>query len=111
MLIPCGHRVLLVLDKLEETDETFKSAKLAGIEIPKEFREVRLEQNAVDRGVVVSIGSTAFKDFGGEPWCAVGDYIAFARHSGKYITDPGTKEEFVLINDEDIVCVIKGAKT
>ena len=110
MLIPCGHRVLIKLDKLEETDETFKSASNAGIVIPKEFKEFRLEQNAVDKGTIIEIGPTAWKDFGGEPWAVVGDYIAFARHAGKYITDPTDKQEYVLLNDEDIVCVIKGDK-
>lgn len=109
-LVPCGHRILIRHDKLEDIDDTFKAAKQAGIHIPKEFKEVRLEQNAVDKGVVVGIGPTAWKDFGGEPWCAVGDYIAFAKHAGKYIEDPETKEEFVLLNDEDIVCVIKGGE-
>jgi co-chaperonin GroES (HSP10) len=107
-LTPCGHRILIRHDKLEDVDDTFKAAKRAGIEIPKEFKEIRLEQNAVDKGIVIAIGHTAWKDFGGDPWCAVGDYIAFARHAGKYIEDPETKEEFVLLNDEDIVCVIKG---
>lgn len=106
-LIPCGHRVLIRHDKLEDVDDTFRAAKAAGIEIPKEFKEIRLEQNAVDKGMVVSVGPTAWKDFGGTAWCEVGDYIAFAKHAGKYIEDPETKEEFVLLNDEDVVCVIK----
>jgi co-chaperonin GroES (HSP10) len=109
-LIPCGHRILIRHDKLEDVDDTFRAAKAAGIEIPKEFKEIRLEQNAVDKGIVVSIGPTAWQDFGKEPWCAVGDYIAFAKHAGKYIEDPETKEEFVLLNDEDIVCVIRKAE-
>ena len=43
-LIPCGHRVLIRHDQLEDIDETFKAAKSAGIHIPKEFKEIRLEQ-------------------------------------------------------------------
>jgi co-chaperonin GroES (HSP10) len=109
-LIPCGHRILIKHDILEEVDETFKSAKAAGIHLPKEFKEIRLEQNAVDKGTVVGIGPTAWKDFGDTPWCNVGDYIAFAKHAGKYIEDPETKEEFVLLNDEDICAVIKNVK-
>lgn len=105
MLKACGHRILIKLDKLEEVDEVFKSAKAAGIEIV-DGREKRLEQNAVDKGIVVQVGPTAFKDFGGEPWCKVSDYIFFAKHAGKYVTDPYTKEEFVLLNDEDVCLVI-----
>jgi hypothetical protein len=35
----------------------------------------------------------------------IGDYIAYARFAGKALEDPYTQEEFVALNDEDIVCV------
>lgn len=110
MLIPCGHRVLVEHDKLEEKDEVYKSATQFGIVIPENSKEKRLTQNAVDTGIIISIGETAWKDFGDKPWAKVGDYIAFARHAGKYIEDPADKKEYVILNDEDIVCVIKGDK-
>lgn len=101
-----GHRVLVSPFKLEEVDETYKRAKQAGIAL-LDTDESNARQNAVDRGIVVSVGSTAFKDFGGEPWCEVGDFIAFAKYSGKYVEDPFTKERFVILNDEDVVCVFE----
>lgn len=100
-----GHRVLIQPLKIEEVDETFKRAKAAGLYLG-ETDELRREQNAVDKGTVVSIGSTAFKDFGGDPWCAVGDLVAFAKYAGKYIEDPETKEKYLIVNDEDVLSVL-----
>jgi co-chaperonin GroES (HSP10) len=107
MIKPAGHRVLVRPDKLEDTDPVYAAAKKAGIELARKD-DFKREQAAVDQGVVISLGSTAFKDFGGEPWCGEGDYIAYARHAGKYVTDPETKEEFIILNDEDVVAVLKG---
>lgn len=99
-----GHRVLVKPAVLEDIDEAFARAKKAGIEL-LENDEMRREKNAIDKGRVVSIGSTAFKDFGGDPWCAVGDYIAFAKHAGRYVEDPDTKDKYIILNDEDVICV------
>ncbi len=107
MIIPAGHRVLVRQEKYDEHDEVFAKAKSVGIEIVKD-REVRY-QASVDKGVVVSIGSTAWKDFGQEPWAQVGDVVVFAKNAGKTIEDPEDKETpYVVLNDEDIVAVIKG---
>lgn len=107
MIKVVGHRVLVRPFKVEEIDETFKRAKLAGIELLNQD-ELRREQNAVDRGVVVSVGATAFKDFGGDPWCKEGDIIYFAKYAGKYIEDPKTKEKYTILNDDDVVAVYEG---
>lgn len=101
-LIPLGHRLLIKPQKLEEVDDAYKAAKAAGI-ILQESTE-RLQQTAVDKGLVLAIGTTAFKDFGGEPWCKVGDLVAYARYGGKVIKDPDTQEEFLILNDEDLIC-------
>lgn len=106
MIIPKGFRVLVKQAVYEETDEVFKSAKLAGIEIVKD-KQVRY-QESVDIGEVVSIGPTAWEAFGGEPWAAVGDTIVFAKHAGKKVEDPQDKDtHYVVINDEDVIAVIK----
>lgn len=107
MINPCGHRVLVQQHEYDEVDEVFKSAKKAGIEIVKS-QEVRY-QASVDKGVVVAIGQTAWKDFGSEPWAKVGDMVVFAKNAGKVVEDPENKEaHFVVLNDEDVVAVIKG---
>ena len=100
-----GHRVLIKVFDISEADETFKSAKASGIYIP-DSDQLGREQGAVDRGIVVQLGDTAFKDFSEAPWCAVGDEIIFSRYAGKKITDPYTKEVFTCINDEDVLIVI-----
>jgi co-chaperonin GroES (HSP10) len=75
----------------------------------------------LDRGTVVQVGSDAFKAFffnsnphqdssAFEPWCAVGDLIAFAKYSGKFLEDPEDGSKYIVINDEDVVAVLKGVK-
>jgi co-chaperonin GroES (HSP10) len=101
MLVPLGHRLLIKPEKIEDVDDTFRNAKKAGIYVPE--MEARKEQVAVDRGTVVSLGSTAFIDFGGVPWCSVGDKVAYTRYGGKLLKDSdGT--EYIVLNDEDIIC-------
>ena len=106
MIIPTGHRVLINQEKYDETDEVFASARRAGIEIVKD-KGVRY-QESVDKGVVVAVGPTAWKDFGGEPWANVGDTVVFAKHAGKKVEDPEDKDtHYVVLNDEDIVAIVK----
>lgn len=104
-IVPCGHRVVVKTVTLEQHDSVFDSAKKAGLEIV-EFTKDK-ERTGIDKGKVVALGATAFKDFGGDPWCKVGDNVAFARHAGKWVEDPKTKEKFLVLNDEDIVCILK----
>lgn len=108
MIIPILHRILVKQDKLEEKDEHFKSARSAGIVIPDLDGRTR-EQAAIDTGVVVRVGETAFRDFGTTSPIAVGDSVVFARHAGKTIVDPETEEKFVALNDEDIIAKLIGA--
>ena len=106
MIIPVLHRIIVKQDKLEEKDETFKAARNSGIIIPNLDERAR-EQAAIDTGVVVAIGSTAFKDFGAEsPPIKLGDYVVFAKHAGRLITDPDSDEKFVALNDEDVIAIL-----
>ncbi len=111
MIEAIGHRIVLKLEQLVdiEADKTKALAQSAGLVLPDKVKEdldnaAYREQSSVDRGYVVEIGPTAYKDFGGTPWIAVGDYVAFARFSGKIVKDPFGTEEYVVCNDEDIVC-------
>lgn len=113
-----GHRVLVKNQKLEEVDEVYKSAKKAGLAFVEDHDEHRRAQAGLDVGTVIQVGPDAWKAFFHnsnpdgrgtfEPWCVVGDFIAFAKYSGKMIEDPETKEKYVVINDEDVVAVLKG---
>lgn len=101
---PCGHRVLVKPEKVAEVDEVYKSARRAGIELIEDKRE----QEAVVIGTILKIGDTAWKDpsLGGTPWANVGDKVYYAKFSGKEIKIPG-ETPVLIMNDEDIVAVIK----
>ena len=105
MIEPCGHRLVVKPFKQEDVDDVIKSAKKFGIEIVNSNQ--KREDASVDKGVVLAIGPTAWKDFSSEPWCKVGDTILFAKFSPKFVEDPNTKETVGILNDEDVVAVIK----
>jgi len=112
MMIPCGHRLVVKPFKQEEVDEILKKATesgfLAKFQIVNENKE--REDASVDQGVVLSIGPTAWHDFNSLPWCGVGDTILFAKFAGKFVKDPETNENVVILNDEDVIAVVRGAK-
>ena len=98
MLKPVLHRILLKLDNVEEVTES-------GIIISKDL--VKKERKAVEKGVVVAIGETAFKDYGGGAGTlAVGDRVIIAQYSGKEVKDLDDTE-YVVCNDEDILVILK----
>ena len=101
-----GPRVLVRQDRLEEVDAVFASAKRAGIAIADTSKEKRLEQNAVDEGIVVDIGTGCWNPpIGtGEPWCRIGDRVVFAKYAGS-IRKEG-EDIYILLNDEDILGVM-----
>lgn len=107
MIRPLLHRVLVKPDTLE-IDPAFAAAKRAGLVMP-EHSAIKMEENRVDTGVVIAIGSTAFKAFmneGGieELPVKVGDRISFAKYAGKVMMEGETK--YIVLNDEDIVAIV-----
>jgi co-chaperonin GroES (HSP10) len=105
MIVPVLHRILIRQDKLEEADKSYARMKKLDLILP-ENEDRKRAQVGVDRGTVIAIGTTAFKDFGTSSPIKVGDKVAYARFSGKIIPDPQTEEEFVALNDEDIIAVL-----
>ena len=98
MLTPVLHRIILKLDSIEEVTAS-------GIVIPKDL--IEKERKAVEIGTVVSIGETAFKDYGGSiDTIKVGDRVIIAKYSGKEIKDIDDTQ-YVVVNDEDILVIIK----
>lgn len=104
MIKPAGHRILVRPDSLEEVDDSVRRARAMNLELPPMTK--RQEQTAVDRGTVVSVGHSAFKDFGDLQWCKEGDLVAYAKYGGKFVKDPETDEDLLIINDEDIIAVL-----
>jgi len=111
-----GHRVLIKVDKMEEVDPVYARARKAGLAFA-DTEDSRRAQAGLDRGTVIQVGPDAWKAFhysangmygvDFEPWCVVGDLIAFAKYSGKMIEDPETEEKYIVINDEDVVAVLR----
>ncbi|MEB3214049.1 MAG: co-chaperone GroES family protein [Leptolyngbyaceae bacterium] len=97
------HTVLIKPELVEETDEVLRRARAAGIAIQLDKRE----EKAVEFGTVISVGPTAFKDYGrGPDILKAGDKISFAKYSGKEITKGGVK--YLILNDQDCICKITG---
>ena len=118
MIHAIGFRIVLSPDKVSdsEAEKTKQLAEKAGLVMPEKVQkdleaEQLREQGGVDQGVIIAIGPDAWKAYGGSDWCKVGDYVAYAKHAGKWVKDPETSENMLVCNDEDIICVItKGNK-
>lgn len=97
MIEPAGHRVLIQPEVVEE--------KTAGGIILAQTTKER-DQQATMRGTIVSVGENAWKAFDdGKPWASVGDKVIFRKYAGEVIKDGDT--EYRVVNDEDILAVIK----
>lgn len=109
MIFPLLHRILVKAEKFEDVNKDIQRAKSFGLVIP-ELEDMKRAQASVDVGVVVAIGPTAYRDFNTDVPVAIGERVNYARFAGKLIRDPETDEEYVCLNDEDIICVIRGDK-
>ena len=116
MLNVTGHRVMVKPDPPKEQVRLSEELKKINFEIGMDSDTERREQVGTQIGTVVGIGHTAWQAFDKsspdwKPWCGVGDRVIFARYAGKLVSDPVTEEEFMVLNDEDIQCVITGEKS
>lgn len=103
-LVPCGHRVII---KPEFESQEIQEGALKGFITSVNEDTYSRERMATDMGTVVSIGPNCWKPEGlggGVPWCKIGDRVRYAKHAGKIINDG--EEEYFIINDEDIQCVV-----
>ena len=94
---PVLHRILVKPDDLEDKTQS-------GIIIKYDKRE----EAAVEKGTVVLVGSTAYKEFGStaeEQGIKVGSRVTFAKYAGKTIKDGDIR--YLILNDEDIVGVLE----
>jgi co-chaperonin GroES (HSP10) len=96
MLLPILHRVLVSPDPVETTSK-------GGIIISVDPKKERL---AVETGTVVSVGDTAYDEFKAKIRPMIGDKVYYAKYAGKIIKDVD-ETEYVVLNDEDIVAIIK----
>jgi len=103
----CGNRLMIKPDPVEMEHQV----KGTNLKILIGTNE-RAERVATHTGVVEQIGPAAWYDYPEEfrGWCKVGDHVVFARHAGKFVIDPETEQESLIINDNDIQVVIKKGK-
>lgn len=94
-----GHRVLVKPEHVAaETDWGFK------MDVGDTYKR---EMGATQIGTIVGIGPNAWLDFKpGNRWAEVGDKIYYAKYAGKTVK-PSEDEEYVIINDEDVQCIIR----
>lgn len=103
MITVTGCRLLIKPNTIQEHDKVFASARAAGIALLDTSE--RKEQINVDKGVVLQIGEKAHEDYIGT--LKIGDLIGYAKFGGKFITDPGDDQIYLVINDEDVICILK----
>lgn len=104
MIKVVGFRVLVKPDPIEKVTK-------AGIVIVEDERAQEASQYT---GTVIDVGAIAWEAFGpnnkGQPWAQPGDRIIYSKYAGKKIKDPETDEQYVVINDDDVVAVVTGEK-
>lgn len=105
------HRIVLRRDKPEDTPAVQKKKDMEriGLTAPQSIldeidKAAKRESASMDKGVVIAIGETAYRDYKIECPIKVGQRVAFAKFGGKDIIDEETGETFVVVNDEDIIC-------
>jgi co-chaperonin GroES (HSP10) len=96
---------------LVKPEELKREHKVEGTEVSivlarGDMGEKQAERSRVE-GTVVAIGPTAYTDLCDTPPIAKGDHVVFARYSGVFVTDPETKETLVVLNDSDVLCVVR----
>jgi len=101
-LAPVEYKILILPEKVEETDERMKSAKAAGLVLIDQTTD-REKQSQV-KGKLVAIGGNAFEDWQGRiP--QVGDVVWYAKYAG-YVVPGSDGQEYRLANDKDIAAVV-----
>lgn len=96
------HRIAVKPFAVDEWDEDRKKAKALGFALP-EMEEHKRAKASVDVGTVVQIGPTA------ETSVAIGDVVGYVKNAGKFVVNPFTQEEIYLLNDQDLLVVLKKA--
>ena len=115
-----GHRLLIKPSKvLDDMNAAIPdSLKNLGFEVSVGGnREKLMYEFGVEKGTVVKVGNMAWKSVdlgfgvpGWEPWAKEGDVITFVKFAGRPQIDPTTKEEFLVINDVDMLALVEDDK-
>lgn len=99
---PVEYKILILPEQAEETDETLKRAKAAGLVLVDKTTE--REKMAQVKGRLVAAGGNAFEDWSGQV-PQLGDTVWFAKYAG-YVVKGDDGQEYRLANDKDISAVL-----
>lgn len=91
-----------VLIRVKPVEETTKSGIVLAV-------DKKMEKMAYTEGTILDIGPDAWAAFKTKEEFAglkVGDRVFFAKYAGKWIVDPETEEELLIVNDEDITAKV-----
>ncbi len=64
-------------------------------------------KSRVNQGTILALGPTADLLFEKDRPAQIGDQVIFAVYGGFVFKDADTREEYRVLNDEDIVCWVK----
>ena len=103
------HRVTVKPFDFDDWDESRKKMKEMGLVLPEKDGSARAKAS-IDMGTIIQIGETAFRDYGVACPVQVNDVVAFVKNAGKFVKDPFTQDEYLVINDEDIVMIFEKEK-
>ena len=91
---PCGDRILVKVDVVEEKTE-------GGIYLADTYKD---KYQAVEtHGVVERVGKNAWEEYP-EPWAKVGDRVIFRKSAG--VAHKDGDDHYRVMMDEDILAVI-----
>ena len=96
---PTGWRILVLPFRMKEKTD-------AGLLIGSET--IDRQQVASQCGNVIAMGDSCYKDeerYPNGPWCAVGDWVVFARYAGSRIEIEGG--EVRLLNEDEILATVQ----
>lgn len=102
MIKAIGFRVIVKPKKVEEVSA---GGIILGI-------DKQLEEQAQVLGTIIDIGedvAVAFRPKTPHWGLKVGDEVYYAKYAGKWILDPKTGEQVLVLNDEDIVARVEGS--
>lgn len=99
---PVEFKVLILPEQAEETDETLRRAKAAGLVLVDKTTE--REKMAQVKGRLVAVGGNAFEDWSGRV-PQVDDVVWFAKYAG-YVLKGDDGREYRLANDKDISAIL-----
>lgn len=117
--------IQITLDRvLVRPDELKREHKVEGSNISLVLaapaQEEARQEAGIRQGYIVSIGPTAYtevsralegREVPEDARPKVNDFVLWARYSGVGVEDPETGEKLVILNDEDVLCILKRGET